>query len=402
MTRIDKWGMLGRGEWNRPGEMDPENIEPQNPQSLGQQSRKKNPDLVRGIVILIEEKNMVRVAKLLVLSLVALTALGVIIGCDSGKAKLRVYNWTEYIPEDVLDDFVREYDVDLVYDNFTSNEEMYAKLKAGGSGYDITFPSQDFIPLMIEEGMLLELDLTRIPNFSLLDPNIQALNTYDPGNRYSVPYNFGSSALIYWKDLVGDLDNSWDAFLRPDLAGKIVMFDDMREVIGAALKSLGYSINSLDPVQIAEAANLVKEWKRGVLKFDNDIISSGFATREFPLVFTYPENATADLDEADFESVGYAFPREGGALYLDSMVILKGAKNQDLAYKFIDFILRPEIYARIMDAYGYPGLVPASKQYRQVEPLYTADDLPNSEFRLDVGPAIEYYNSAWQEIRVGL
>ena len=345
---------------------------------------------------------MVRVARLLVLALAVPAALGMVVSCDDGRSRLNVYNWTEYIPEDVLEEFATEFDVELVYDNFSSNEEMYAKLKAGGSGYDITFPSQDFIPLMIEEGMLMELDLSQIPNFALLDPSIQALNTYDPGNRYSVPYNFGSTAVVYWKDEIGELERTWDVFSRPDLAGKIVMLDDMREVLGAGLKRLGYSLNTVNPGEITEARNLVNQWKEGVVKFDNDIISSGFATKEFLMVFSYPENAIAEVSEADMANVGIMFPAEGGALYLDSMVILKDAKNVELAYKFIDYILRPQVYARIMDAFGYPGLVPSADQYREVEPFYTGEDLPNSEFRLDVGTGIELYNQAWQEIRVGL
>lgn len=326
-----------------------------------------------------------------------------LVGCgtDQNQRRLNVYNWTEYIPEEILEEFSREFNVRLVYDNFTSNEEMYAKLMAGGSGYDITFPSQDFVPLMIADGLLQPIDLSRIPNFQLFNPKIHDLNNYDPGFRYTVPYNFGATAIVYWRDQIGELEPTWDVFNRPDLQGKIVMLDDMREVIGAALKYLGYSLNSTNPSEILEARNLVNQWKRGVVKFDNDIISSGFATREFLLVFTYPENAIAEVEEADMANVGIMFPREGGGLYLDSMVILKDAKNVDMAYEFINFILRPEIYARIMDAYGYPGLIPAADQFRQVEPFYTADDLPNHEFRLDVGNAIDLYTRAWQDIRVG-
>ncbi len=345
---------------------------------------------------------MVRLRHKIVPALVAMAVLIVFAGCDSNKARLNVYNWTEYIPDEILEEFAKEFNVRLVYDNFTSNEEMYAKLKAGGSGYDITFPSQDFVPLMIEENMLLELDLSRIPNFRLIDPAVHEMNTYDPGNRFTVPYSFGSTGIIYWKDRIGELEDTWSVFTRPDLQGKIVMLDDMREVIGAALKYLGYSLNTTNPAEIIEARNLVNQWKRGVVKFDNDIISSGFATKEFLMVFTYPENAIAEIDEQDLKNVGYMFPREGGGLYLDSMVILRNAKNVDLAYEFINFILRPQVYARIMDAYAYPGLVPAANEFRQVEPFYTTDDLPNSEFRLDVGPAIQLYNRAWQEIRVGM
>lgn len=319
----------------------------------------------------------------------------------SNKQQLNVYNWTEYIPDDVLAEFQQEFNVDLVYDNFTSNEEMYAKLEAGGAGYDITFPSSDFIPLMIEQGMLQPLDKSKLPNLANVSPDVLSKTDFDPGNSYSVPYSFGSTAIVYWKSAVGELPETWDVFANPALKGRIVVLDDMREVIGAALRKLNYSVNSTSAAEIASARDLVNTWKANIAKFDSDLITTGFAAKEFVVAFGYPENVTAEVEGDAFDDVGYAFPVEGGAMYMDSMVILKDAKNVALAYEFINFILRPEIYARIMDAYGYPGLVPAADAYREVPPLYTAADLPKSEFRLDVGPAIEIYSEAWQNIRLG-
>jgi len=331
----------------------------------------------------------------------AVLAVFFLAGCGgSAVKKLNVYNWTYYIPDEVLDGFKTEFGVELVYDTYDSNEVMYAKLKAGASGYDIVFPSQDFIPLMIAEGLVQPLNKSLIPSFSGIDPAVLAKNSFDPGNVYSAPYSFGVTAIVYWKDKVPNVNNSWSILSRPELKGRVALMDDMREVLGGALKFLGYSVNTTSPQEIELAKDLVNnQWKPNVVKFDTDILGKGFASQEFWVAFGYPENVIGELDEADKDKVAFFIPKEGGAMYLDSMMILKDAKNVETAHQFINYILRPEVYAKIMDAYGYTGVVPAHREFRAEDPWYTTADLPNHEYRLDVGDKIELYNKAWDQIR---
>lgn len=326
-------------------------------------------------------------------------------GCGGSKSKesgtLFIYNWTYYIPDDVVQAFEKETGAKVVYDVFASNEEMFAKLKAGGSGYDITFPSGDYVSIMISEGMLEKIDRTKIPNFANIDPDAVAKIAFDPGCEYSVPYMMGAAGIAVNKKKVGDFEKSWSIFGRKDLKGRMTMLDDMREVLGAALKSRGYSVNSRNPDELAEAKKIVMEWRDTIMKFDAEAFAKGFAAEEFWVVQGYAENVYLELDEKQKPDVEFFIPKEGGPMYMDSMVILKGAKNKELAYKFIDFIHRPDIYAMVADYLMLPSLNVKARELTKEEPNYSYEDLANCEFKEDLGADVELYNNIWQEIRVG-
>ncbi|HTH13641.1 MAG TPA: extracellular solute-binding protein [Spirochaetia bacterium] len=320
-------------------------------------------------------------------------------GAPAASKDLSVFNWQDYIPDDVLKDFQAQTGIKLVYDTYGSNEDMYAKL-LGGATYDVVFPSTDYVPRMVQKDMLLKLDASKLPELANLEPSINTKNSWDPKNEYSVPYNLGSTAIVYWKDKVKVDDPSWGIFSKPEYALRIMLLDDPREILGAALKFNGFSVNSTSADEITKAKSTVNAWKKGVVKFDNDLIKSAFAKKEIWIALNYPENQYAELDPADKDKVGLFFPKEGGMLYIDTMTILKGAKNVDNAYAFINFILKPENLAKIYDNYGYPGvLYPKTTPFRKVPPTYTANDLTKHEVRGDVGEALKLYESAYEEIK---
>lgn len=326
-------------------------------------------------------------------------------GCGtSSKSKtLYIFNWTYYTPDSVIQKFEKEYGVKVVYDTFASNEEMFAKLKAGGANYDITFPSGDYVSIMIKEGMLEKIDKSKLKNFANIDPAVLALCDFDPGNQYSVPYYMGAAGVAVNKSKVKSYDKSWSIFARKDLANRMIMLDDMREVMGDALKYLGYSVNTVDQKQIDQARDLInKVWKPNLLKFDAEAFAKSFAAGEVWVAQGYAESIFAEVDKANWKDVDFFIPKEGGPSYLDSMVILKGSKNKDLALKFIDFIHRPEIYAEFCDYFGFPSTanVPA-RALKKGESWYRPEDLLNCELKKDVGADLEKYNAAWQAIRVG-
>lgn len=327
----------------------------------------------------------------------------VVSGCAGGNEnRLYIYNWTYYIPDDVLRDFEKEFETTVVYDVFASNEEMFAKLKAGGTGYDIVFPSGDYVSIMISEGMIEPIDKSRLPNLANLDPAMLDRIEFDPGTAYSVPYFMGAAGVSVNTTKVSGYDRSWNIFNRADLQGRMTMLDDMREVLGGALKSLGYSVNSIDPGELEQAKRLVIGWRENIMKFDAEAFAKGFASGEFFVVHGYAENVFLEYEPERRGEVEFFIPREGGPMYMDSMVILKGAKHTDLAYRFMDYIHRPEVYARIADSLMLPSLlnVPA-RERMTVTPSYGVEDLENCEFKEDLGEAIELYNRIWQEIRVG-
>jgi len=349
----------------------------------------------------------------------ALAVLGMLVFSCSSKERLYIYNWTYYTPDSVIEKFEAEYNVRIVYDEFASNEDMYAKLlsttrkgvfgwiaRIFGREYDVVFPSKDYVPLMIKQGMLERIDKSKMTNLGNIDPEVLAKATYDPDMQYSVPYYYGAAGIIVNKARVPNYEESWSIFARDDLRGRMIMLDDMREVIGGALIFLGYSVNTHDPVEIGEARDLINNfWKPNIVKFDAEAFGKGYANGEFWVVHGFPEVVYEEIADNPqmLEDTVFFIPKEGGPSYIDNMVILKGSNNADLAHKFIDFIHRPEIYAEFADEFGFPATVniPA-RELLTGHPMYSEDDLENTELVEDLGPALDIYSNAWfNSIRSG-
>ena len=326
------------------------------------------------------------------------------VSCGGKGKKLYIYNWTYYTPDSVIEKFEKEFGVTVVYDSFASNEELYAKLLVSGSGYDIIFPSGDYVSIMAKQNMLEPMDLSKIPNIANIDPLVLQKATYDPQMQYSVPYYFGAAGVAVNTAKVPNFEKSWSIFSRQDLKGRMTMLDDMREVMGDALVHLGYSVNTHNPAEIEAAKNLiVNQWKPNLVKFDAEAFGKGFADGEFWVVQGYAEVVYQELAESQKKDTTFFIPPEGGPSYLDSMCILKGSKNKDLALEFINFIHRPEIYAEFTDTFGFPATVNVpARALKQKEPLYQAEDLVNTELKDDLGVTKELYDKAWDTIKVGL
>ncbi|MDR2716944.1 MAG: extracellular solute-binding protein [Treponema sp.] len=337
--------------------------------------------------------------------LAALTA-ATVIGCGFFKKnRLFIYNWTYYTPDSVIEQFEKEYKVKVIYDEFASNEDMFAKLKAGGSGYDIVFPSGDYVSIMIQQNMLEKIDKSKLSNLKNIDPAVLRKATYDPNMDYSVPYYYGAAGVLVNTAKVPNFERSWSIFGRADLRNRMTMLDDMREVMGDALAYLGHSVNTKNPAHIAAARDLINNsWKPNLTKFDAEAFGKGYANGDFWVVQGYAEVVFEEIaDNAQLmRDTVYFVPKEGGPAYLDSMCILKGSKNIDLAHKFIDFIHRPEVYAEFADIFGFPATanIPA-RQLKTGDAWYSENDLVNTELKDDLGPALDLYNDAWNSIRVG-
>jgi spermidine/putrescine transport system substrate-binding protein len=323
---------------------------------------------------------------------------------ETGPKTLYIFNWTYYTPDSVIQKFEKEYSCKVVYDSFDSNETMFAKLKAGGSNYDIVFPSADYVSIMIKEGMLAPIDKSKLKNWKNVAPDVVArAKDYDPDCKYSVPYYMGAAGVAVNKAKVKSYEKSWSIFSRKDLKDKMTMLDDMREVMGDALAFQGMSVNTVKDDEIKAAERLVNDqWKPNLLKFDAEAFAKLFANGETWVAQGYAESIFQEYEASKRGDVDFFIPKEGGPLYIDSMVVLKGSKSQDLALKFIDFIHRPEIYAEFCDAFGFPATanVPA-RALKKGDMWYKAEELANCELKLDVGEDLPKYDAAWQEIKVG-
>ena len=335
----------------------------------------------------------------------ALTMLLMFAGSCSRTERLSIYNWSYYTPHSVIEQFEKEFGVRVIYDEFASNEEMYAKLRAGGSGYDIIFPSQDYTSIMIQQGMLERLDKSLLPNLRNLDPIMMKKANYDPHNDYSVPYYWGLAGIIVNTAMVPDFEKCWSIFARSDLRGRMTMLDDMREVIGGALAHLGFSVNSKNPAEIEAARDhILNHWRPNLAKFDAETFGKGYANGDFWVVHAFPEAVFEEIaDNEQLMRDTFFFIPPGGPAYIDNMIILKGSKNVELAHKFINFIHRPEIYAEFADVFGFPATanVPA-RQHKQGPSWYEIEDLIGRDLTEDLGEALTLYHQAWfDSIRIG-
>lgn len=341
---------------------------------------------------------MIRTVRLAAIAAVALAVLG----CNAPqKQKLFVYNWSDYMPQAVIDKFAAQNNCEVVYDLFASNEEMYAKLKAGGTGYDICFPSGDYASIMIREGMVAPIDQSKIPNMQYIDPLVKQKAIYDTACGFSVPYVMGGSGIAVNKKYVKDYQQSWKIFERADLKGRMTMLDDMREVMGGALRTLGYSVNTLDTAQLRQAKDMVAGWQQNLLRYDSDAFGKAFAAGEVYVVQGYAENVFVALEEEQKADVDFFIPQEGGSAYIDNMMILKDSKNVELAHKFINFVHDPKIYAEIADSLGLPLANIEAAKYRAKKANYELSQLSGAELKADLGTNVQLYDKLWQELRIG-
>jgi spermidine/putrescine transport system substrate-binding protein len=328
-------------------------------------------------------------------------------GCKKSSAengKLYLYNWTYYTPDSVVEKFEKETGIEVVIDNFASNEEMFAKVMAGGNeGYDIIFPSSDYTSIMIKLDMLEKIDHAKVPNLKYVDPLIKKKATYDSDFRYSVPYFMGSSGIAVNKAYAPEnYPRNWSIFADKNMEGRMSMLDDMREVMGGALKHLGYSGNTTDEVELQQAVDLiVNEWKPNIVKFDSESFAKSFARGEFWVSQCYPENVYSEIPKDKWDDIDFFIPSEGGMMYIDNMVIPKGSKNIESALAFINFIHQPENYAEFLDEFEFPPTTntEARKYMTNTEFAFTAKDMQNSDINMDLGEDLEKYNSLWQIVR---
>jgi len=344
-------------------------------------------------------------ACVIVVSLVVVTS-----GCGGQEKELAdtlyLYNWSEYMDPEVLEQFEEEFGVKVTEDTFGSNEEMLAKLQGGATGYDIVFPSDYMVDIMIEEGLLAEIDHESIPNIENIDP-LFADPPYDPGMEHCIPYMWGTTGLGYNQEVFDEPPESWayvfDADLVSEYAGQITMLDDVRETIGAALKYLGYSINTTDEDRLAEARDLLIQQKQWLYGYEAENYAPLISSDETVLAHGYNGYFLMTAEEDD--RIWYTIPKEGATIWADNMCIPDSAPNQHTAEVFIDFILRPEISAKLVNYLWYPSPNSAAEEFIDPEILedpaiYPPDDIMEGlEWIEDVGDATPIYERMWTEVK---
>lgn len=325
-------------------------------------------------------------------------------GCgNSGKTKLSVYNWGDYIDETVLDDFEEKYpDIDVKYETFPTNEDMYTKLKAGGVSYDVAFPSEYMITKMINEDMLEKLDLSNIPNFQYIDSKFKGLD-YDPKNEYSIPYMWGTVGILYNTKTVKDTVDSWNILWDKKYKDQILMLDSQRDSIGITLKKLGYSLNTKKPDELEAAKNALIEQKPLVMAYAGDDVKDKMINEEAALAVVWSGDAVYCMEQNS--NLAYAIPKEGSNLWFDGIVIPKGAKHKKEAELFINYLCDTEIALRNTNYIGYSTPHAEAKKKLDSETLnnpaaYPSDDvLKNCEVFTDLSSFLKEYDNIWTAVK---
>ncbi|MES2439648.1 MAG: spermidine/putrescine ABC transporter substrate-binding protein [Verrucomicrobiota bacterium] len=324
-------------------------------------------------------------------------------GCrKSDQPVLRIYTWADYLAPDLAAKFEKENGCKLQIDTFDSNEAMYAKLTAGAGGYDVLMPSSYMVKTLVREKMLIPLDHAKLPNLQHVDADY--LNrALDPAMTHSVPYMMAPTCLAWLASKVSDPVASYSMFDRADLKGRITLLDDMREVLGAALRSLGFSINSTDAAQLAQARDTAVRWKKNIAKFDNEQYKSGIASGEFHLVQGYAGDLLQVADEN--QDIVVKIPKEGTAFSCDDLCIPVKSTQAELAHKFINFVTEPAAAAVNMEfiAYRAPNTSAyklLSEDFRGNEALFPEPEVfAKCEPIDDLGDGLALWSKTWDEVK---
>lgn len=322
---------------------------------------------------------------------------------------LNLYNWTTYMDPAILDAFEEEYGVTVVEDFFGDNEELYAKIQAGNPGYDVIVPTDYMVEIMVSEGLLAELDHSKVPNISNVDSSF-ADPVYDPRLAHCVPYQWGTIALAYNFEAVGKELDSWDVMFSGESAGRIAWLagssHESRAVLGVTLLYLGYDPNTTNPEEINEARDLLIATKDDVVGYLPDTGQESLLAGDVDIVFEYGPDIFLIAQEGWGGTFRYVIPREGAIVWADNLCIPTGAPHPELAHKFIDFILRPEIGAQLSNYIGYSTPNAASlplidEALREFPGLYpTEEEKARLHFIRALGEAEALYDAAWNELGV--
>ena len=316
---------------------------------------------------------------------------------------LYYFTWSDYVDPDTIVEFERSAGVKVVVDTFSSNEELLAKLQSGADGYDVTVPSDYMVSIMVHQGLLAELDLDKIPNVRMVTDRLQRL-PFDPENRHSIPYLWGTVGIGYDSAVIPSPPDSWAVLWDPQYKGRISMLNDQREVLGAALRSMGQSLNTRDPAIIGQAKDKLLAQKALVKTYTSENYDQLLASGEVVLAHGWGGAVARAMVERP--SVKFIVPREGGTIWSDCLVVLKHSKNKELAMRFINFLLDREVAARtttrVLFASSNREAKPLVKDHVRENPaVYTPDSVfARLEWMTDVGREIRFYDRAWTELKM--
>ena len=325
---------------------------------------------------------------------------------SSAADQVIVYNWGEYIDPEVLDIFEEETGITVVYEEFETNESMFPKVQAGAVSYDLVCPSDYMIQRMIENNLLAEINFDNIPNLKNIGQQyLKQSQGFDPENKYSVPYCWGTVGILYNKTLVDDPVDSWSILWNEKYADQILMQNSVRDALGIALKYLGYSLNSTDLDELEAAKELLMEQKPLVQAYVVDQVRDKMISNEAAIGVIY--SGEAIYTQSENPNLEYVIPKEGSNVWIDSWVIPKNAQNKENAEAFINFLCRPDIAKMNFDYITYSTPNTAARELIEDDAIRNstiafpdANELERCETFNYLGTKFDnIYNELWREIK---
>ena len=336
--------------------------------------------------------------KILIILLVVLCT-----GCNNDQEQLNVLNWTSYIPDSIIRDFEKETGIKVNYSTYSSNEELLAKVSNAKEGtYDLIFPSDYMIEIMKDRELLEKIDKSKLTNINNLNSNYLNLE-YDVNNEYSLPFIAASTVISVNKEKIKEDITSYNDLLNPKYKDEIVLIDDQRIIIGMALLANGFDMNSTDPDELEIAEEWLLKLKPNLKAYDSDSPKNFLIFEEASIAVLWnAEGAIAKQENSNIENI---FPKEGFALSIDNFAILKNSENQEEAYKFIDYILRPEVMKEIINSYPYKNINKETDKILDDDYLnnnaanISDETLKNGIFVKNIGSNIKLYDHIWANIK---
>ena len=323
-----------------------------------------------------------------------------------GSGEVIVYNWGEYLDPDTLELFTEETGIKVIYEEFETNEIMYPKIETGAIAYDVVCPSDYMIQKMIENDLLAEINFDHIPNIENIgEEYLKSSREFDPENKYSVPYCWGTVGILYNKTMVDEPITSWDVLWDEKYKDNILMQDSVRDALGIALKRLGYSLNTTDEKEISEAADTLIEQKPLVQAYVIDQVRDKMIGDEAAIGVIY--SGEAIYTQRENENLEYVIPEEGSNIWIDSWVIPKNAKNKENAEAFINFMCKPEIALMNFEYITYSTPNMAARELIEDEDIKNskiafpdAADMDRCETFHYLGDEVDnIYNDYWNKVK---
>jgi len=330
---------------------------------------------------------------------VAAVALAVASASFAKDREVKVFNWSDYIGAETLERFTAETGVRVRYDTYESNEEMLAKLVAGGGGYDLIGPTGYLVAVLREAGMLEPLDHAVLSGWDRIGAEFLAA-AGDPRGHYGMPYQWGVTGLAYRVDLVASPPTSWGAFADASLAGRVTMLDDGREVLGAMLQRRGRSINTRDTDELRDARDDARAVRPNLRAYVSAPVRGQLISGDIAVAQLWD----GDTRQAAMEEprIRFALPREGSLRFTDFLAIPRGAPHRRAAHAFLAYLLRPEIGAEVSRQTGYSPCSDAARALLgDAAAAYATEEVARFEPQQDVGPALDTWDRMWTEVKAG-